>query len=789
MAFGNAIKKSNIAENWLFQFGYYNGDSDGNGDGGFSAVTQSNGNANLINDASNINDSQTDIDVDDGTVFIAGDHIKVDSEIMRVVSISTNELTVERAAMSTTAATHNDNTQVYWQNFFPISFSDTTYNSVFYFGTVLNRPSIRESINLANSTAKTSNVSVSIPDFKYEGANVSQELYGGRNKYINQEVKVLSQIDGDAPNQIGSFRLVDISTIGNQITLSLASHRPWDYISIPQNKTTGTNRLFPIAYGAYDSSTASTISSADFCTNNSLFPVPIDKFGSGSCISLHPHSGTVDDAKVFYYEKNLDKFIPIYTTSYFMDTVAYDGGYASKVPSSLKRAIKFRPDAFDVDNEWTDADNAFDGSTSTNDFATDTSGEDVIAVDSGDETLEDTKNLILNLPQLDGRCNTFKQRVYGLVTLTVSGSGSILGSSTVKLKDQTYSRNAAIFTQTGAGSTSATYSSVIDAYTESNNLPEQLKFELVSHVTSTSTNASTVEGIGKVWDVECQAEMQVDPNADKKSFKIDNLYSGADGLTESWSGSNGAITEVHQAHRDLLIRFGDMTTATPTGWSDLDTARDGWDIRWWSLKEVDLKKVLDKMAYEACFIFRFKSDGTPQYIHIPNSPSTDHTLSKDDIADITLKVTPFSELITKRTINYKKHPAESRYLSTVTTEDTTNNPRKKWGLKTKENIEDIKLDMLVANVGDANPGNDDPNDSFAGYYNNIFGDVKLVVSCSILNPFYYSLEVGDIVEFDENNMFPETPMGHNSATWNNLKMMVVSTNRSPGNLSITAREV
>ena len=38
--------------------------------------------------------------------------------------------------------------------FFPISFSDTTYNSVFYFGTVLNRPSIRESINLANSTAK-----------------------------------------------------------------------------------------------------------------------------------------------------------------------------------------------------------------------------------------------------------------------------------------------------------------------------------------------------------------------------------------------------------------------------------------------------------------------------------------------------------------------------------------------------------------------------------------------------------------------------------------------------------
>ena len=97
--------------------------------------------------------------------------------------------------------------------------------------------------------------------------------------------------------------------------------------------------------------------------------------------------------------------------------------------------------------------------------------------------------------------------------------------------------------------------------------------------------------------------------------------------------------------------------------------------------------------------------------------------------------------------------------------------------------------MLVTNIGDTNPGNDSPNDSFAGYYNNIFGDIKLLVSCTIVNPIYYSLEVGDIIEFDENNMFPETPLGYNSATWNNLKMMIVSTNRTPGKLSITAREV
>ena len=51
-----------------------------------------------------------------------------------------------------------------------------------------------------------------------------------------------------------------------------------------------------------------------------------------------------------------------------------------------------------------------------------------------------------------------------------------------------------------------------------------------------------------------------------------------------------------------------------------------------------------------------------------------------------------------------------------------------------------------------------------------------------------SMEVGEIVEFDENNMYPETPMGYNSATWNNLQMIVTSTNRSLGKLSITLRE-
>ena len=224
------------------------------------------------------------------------------------------------------------------------------------------------------------------------------------------------------------------------------------------------------------------------------------------------------------------------------------------------------------------------------------------------------------------------------------------------------------------------------------------------------------------------------------------------------------------------------------GWGALDTARDGWNLRWWTYKETDLLKILEKMAYEGGFVFRYKSNGVPQYIHIPNSPTTNYTLSKEDISNIDINTLPFSDLITKRNIEYEKHPAENRYISSLTTEDTSNNIRKRWNIKEKENIEDIKLDMLVGDVGDSNCGDGNPNDSFANYYYNITGDIKLMVSCDIVNPSFYSMEVGEIVEFDENNMYPETPMGYNSATWNNLQMIVTSTNRSLGKLSITLRE-
>ena len=237
----------------------------------------------------------------------------------------------------------------------------------------------------------------------------------------------------------------------------------------------------------------------------------------------------------------------------------------------------------------------------------------------------------------------------------------------------------------------------------------------------------------------------------------------------------------------MLVRYAGMSTSTPTGWSDLESSKD-WKIRYWQLEPVDLQKELEKLQYEGGFIFRYNNN-TPEYIHIKDSYSStaeSNILSKDDISNISVKVTPFGELLTKQTISYERHPAENRYLTT--TEASNSTARTNWNIQTKENTSKVSLEAYVSPAIPTSPASN-PNDDFYTYYDNIFGTVKLMVDCTIVNPKFYALGVGDVIEFDENNMFPATPMGHNSATWNGLKMMIVSMSRSVGTLKITAREI
>lgn len=688
--------------------------------------------------------------------------------------------------------------------FLYLSFTDETYSSNFYHGVILNKPSIRETIDLSNSSAKTSNISITIPDFTYQGNPVAIELFGGSKDYINQEVTVHSMINKGTPTQIGTFRLINVSSDGIKITLSLTSHRPWDFITIPQAKTS-KNNYFPVVYGLYEPN-ASTRASQAFCSSIKMYPCPVETTSSGYLQVLQPQvldGSSGKEARQHLYEKDIDAFIPLTNSSnaYSDTATALGDGHASYVDKNLYRGFitKGYKEQNSSDNDFTspelaiDKQNTADTSTSSyKSFTLNKSGSD-----------NSTYDLVLDCPQISGIITESQIAISYIRAITLT-SGSANG--VISVQDLGGTDMITDYNFSGGTNSSSGTSNDVTLTLSNGQLPTNYGVKFVNGIVS-GTYEITLR-----LDVR-DARLKIKSNLDFANNKqasvnflssIKNLYCGADGLTRSWS--SGSCDEIQEAHLDLLIRFAGLTQSDGSdigdpsdddevdGWGALDTARDGWDIRYWTLKEVKLIDVLNRMAFEGGFIFRFKADGKPQYIHIANSPSTNHTLSKDDISGIKINISPFSELITKRNIVYEKHPAENRYISSVTavvTSGTT--PRTKWNIQAKENIEEVQLEMLVNKVadidGDGDIADENTNDSFAAYYNNIYGDLKLIVNCTVVNPAFFGIEVGNIIEFNEDNMFPTSPMGHNSSTWNNLKMIVTSTNRTLGKLSITTREI
>lgn len=786
MAFTNSINKSNISENWLFQLGYANGDAQGNGDGAWSVVTQANGEINRINETS-LTVDEVSIVVDDETVFQVGDYISINNEVMYIYYIPTDgskTIAVHRGQMGTTATVHNNNNKLSWSNFLPIAFSDTTsttsvndalYNTVFYHGTVLNRPSIRESINLVKSTSSTSNLTVVIPDFEYKGSPVSKELFGGNHKYINQEIRIFCQIDNEKPTQIGSFRLINIETDAETISLSFISHRPWDFIKVPQDKTFVSNQYVPLVYGDYTPND-SFFNTPAFC-DTKLYPVPMLGVDETVIRTIMPRSyASTSNSHINMFQGG-DVFLPLMSssgvendTTKLVENVNCLETLTSRLACGRVFASESRSLIDDSHTEFSNTHLAFDKDTSTASTVAISEADSHVLAFSVVNRVYDTHGVynvrIRHKYEHDASINAY----------IFAGSGSAIATASVSFSADTF---------------------VVTSFDITATTPNVGKLFNIIYIKASGSNGTLSVGSVKV-DIKTAFDA-TDKDEIKELGTNKFWYSGGNGLKDAWSDT-AAVTDIHEAHRDLLVRFAGLDTADPDGWddgtsSDLASDRSGWSIRWWALEPVELQKTLEQMQYEGCFIFRYKYDGSPQYIHIKNSPTADYILSLYDIEEINISSSPYSELITKRTINYEKHPAESRYLKTLTVEDTTNNPRKKWNILSKENIEEVTLSMLTAKVTknsddtDTNPGNDDPNDSFSAYYNNIFGDIKLIVSCVVVNPKYYPIEVGDVIEFDENNMHPPTPMGYNSANWDGLKMMVVSTNRTPSKLLIEAREI
>ena len=718
--------------------------------------------------------------------------------------------------------------------FLPLAYRDTKVDDIFYHGVVSSSASIRNSINVLKSTSKTGNISLKIINSKYQGSDLSKELFLGSNNYYNRTVKVFSQLnemnDISECLQLYHGRLTTIKHNDSSINLSIVSKSPWDNKTLPTLKA-DSGRFFPVVYGAYTPNSSSFGSEAYAETmGNDVFPLQVDQWGFSFFCLLHKDIGSTD-TRLHYYEEAIDAFLPLEDNK---TALSYDSGYAVKTKWTLKRHFKFkaidiplRSSGFDPVNQSVFA---FDGVADESSTSTPSTFGLISFDESATTPVLRNIDVQYDVPAFDDEFDSFsssdknelKIQIRFLVDnfYGVRNWNDNFAENSIKIIDQsryggstspinTITDGATIFSHNSTTSVSqATQSNVSERTEEYNILTHMnlyadtsgqyedglwLRFRRRASRPGDASGGTTatIKGDIKIYDVRFKTTLRVrNFNSSAEGMArirdVEKLYIGADGLSASWDDS--AISLGHQAHRDLLIRYAGMPTIEPENYSTLHADRSTWTIKYYQHEEEDLIKVLEKLQYEFGFIHMINpSNGKSKYVWIHGTGTNNAfraedvvaTLKKSDISNINISTTSVKDIVTKAIINSNRHPATDKYLTQTTPENST--PRKKYNIKSKENTPTINLDAL--SLAPSSTIATDKQADFYSYYSQATADVKKLIDCEVVNiQKGYLLEVGDVIKFDD--MIVE-PFG---SDWNNY-YMIVSIIRSMGKIKITAREV
>jgi len=675
--------------------------------------------------------------------------------------------------------------------FLPLAYSNTEVDNVFYYGAITQSGAIRDSIDLKNSKAKSSNLSFQCSNFSYKNSNLLSDLLFSDNFYINKTIRVFSQPDNNTSLsnciQIYNGRLTDINTDSKEIiSFNLSSQRPWDFISIPKDRTPVTKTYIPLVYGDYTPN-VSFLNTPAFC-DTELYPIPVLRINDEEIITLMPRAYSASSNAHMNMYQGEDAFIPLATDSGSVDdatTTKFENSNTIRTKLS-KKAVgiimgREATDTLASGTEFTDMHNAFDKDSNTFSTVTITSSNlsshlHLMGVTTGvsDKFHEhDITHIIVT--------HKYNQDNDVTTLFTAPAPYSSEGTSNVFDTGGGYSANTL---QTETVNLGGLVSKVSTPYK-------------LAYRDFDSAGIVSINDIKVTIRTEFFAGDADEDENDKQSLsEIEYMYSGGDGLIaiDNWKTSDsGLIKYGHEAHRDLLARFTNFNfdDSDIYNWSsnlDINSLRNNWSIRWWALEPVELEKTLEEIQKEFGFIFKWRPDGSPSYWAIKNSYASSDvvsTLKWEDISNINISHTSFSDLITKMDIKYKMHPAtEEKLLSQESLDSTTSpSPREKWNIKDKENIQSVELNYNYEKQGNTDVGSGNPNDGYADYYMNIFGDIKKIVSCSVVNPSKgYKLETGDIVKFDIDEL---KPFG---GDWNNY-YMITDLKRNKGKINITCREV
>ena len=701
-----------------------------------------------------------------------------------------------------------------------------------YHSFITNKPTIRESINLEKGTSSVSNLTIEVNNGTLANFSktVAEEIYksSGSRNYINRDVIIKSEIGGYTQT-IYTGRLKDVKMSGqDKVTLVIAVHNPiTDDILFPLYQSKSGN-YFPVIYDNLCTPETSTVSSAQHVDSAFVVPLEVDTISNGkyNCLS---HKALTDGrlhypVKDTYNSDGYPLMCPLDDTQSNTSHDDYEGATDDTnrnvmiTDLDLDRKYLLRPQTVSDPSSVTgltvaNPSNAYDSSgvstSATLTFSSTATISPQAEWDITDIVREEHSLQSLSFTALYDIDN-FNEPSGGSESLTV------LFRLFVTFAGQTeqYHDIVSATANTGGSYTTVTQDlfNTSDYSNSVNQIPESVKLR-VSFIQVTGngggsgdTGTATVTLKDMYFTINTKIEDETDNSSNDVDVpqlanstavtNIKRLYTGSDGLTRSWDTGNAVATLV-EMHRDLLYRFAGYTTA-PTNYSDLNSARSSWRPRYWTHKSTKLKEALNRCAFEGGFVFRFRpATNIAHYIFIPNSPTTQHYIRKQDITSLDISVTPFDKLVTKRIMKYYTNPINDKPLLEQTSEDTTNAPRTTYNIASAEKVETTELKILAGGLGATNMGSGNKNDGFANYYNAITGLPKLVISTEIINAgdssedrddsgssFYY-MEVGDFVEFDNSNKLVE-PFGD---AFNGKQFIVISLTRGIGSLKVTLREV
>ena len=636
------------------------------------------------------------------------------------------------------------------------SFFDQTVDSVAYSGRILNSPSIRESINIFKSTSSVSNLTLEIDN----SDETTDTLLFGTNTYLNRDVRIYSCLESGTVANFNNIpliytgRLESMTHNESSVTLNVVAKMPWENVTIPSTYSQ-EKVLAPIAYGDYTGNDSLIAGSG---TDN-WRPIPFTKADAANAFFV---SGTIADgaldSKTSQYVPTRDGFVPFETQSSGTTTtgdvqtitVGVNGKYKYyTVPTANTQA------STQTGITETNVSNSYDSNSST--FATFAYSE---TISSGQNRYHVER---FTIPETEA----------GTEIVLTYRIASYSKATDVELLEVTPTLEAGIDNITGTAHSANTGSDqTLTLVTTTDHTTVDLKIRYQTEEAEDTSGGAAAVNLN-VYELSISNV--------KNDEKLEKVYVAQDGFpsNSSWSGNTNVLTELHEFHRDICHRFLGLT-ATPDGYSDLNSAK-AWQGRLWENKSKPVKQILDKLAFEGGFCYTFSAAGVLKYIFAKNSySSADHTLDKNDLANVQISHTPISDMIMDITVNYNKHPAKNEYRSQATDSDST--LRTNYNIAATEQKHVFNLDYLTTGQGaDLDCSSDDPNDGFMNYYGSLSVSPRIIVQAQIVNPAKFNMELGDICSFSS---MPTDKAFNKSWTDSATKYyMITSITRSSGKIT------